>query len=325
MVTNTAGLASLSSLWLYAAGQALSRHRTFLNWLANLELLICFACLSATMALRTFNAQRLSFSNMYESLILLAWAILAVYLLLSRKYKGANLGTLSALSVSSVFLYLSWLPQGQREIAPLMPALVSNWRLVHVPPLVISYALLIVGGLSAVMHLFKIGRWATGIWAIAALLVSLSAYALALNTDIGTTYIQGFFWTGNLLTLSLALLSLKAPQAALSEENKTKSWLYDEVSQRCITVAFPLLTFGIITGALWANHAWGTYWSWDPKETMSLITWCSYAIYLHVRARAAGSSAFISLLAVFSLLLTLLTYLGFTAIGFGGLHAYGRV
>lgn len=324
MVTNTAGLASLSSLWLYAAAKALSRHRIFLNWLANLGLLICFGCLSANIALRSLNAQRLSFSNMYESLILLAWAILAIYLLLNRKYKGANLGTISALSVSSVFLYLSWLPQGQREIAPLMPALVSNWRLVHVPPLVIAYALLIVGGSSAVMHLFKIRRIATGSWAIAALLFSLSAYAVALNTDISTTYIQGFFWTGNLLALSLALLSLKAPQAVLSEENKAKSWLYDEVSQRCITVAFPLLTFGIVTGALWANHAWGTYWSWDPKETMSLITWLSYAIYLHVRARAAAGSAFISLLAVLSLLLTLLTYLGFTAIGFGGLHAYGR-
>ena len=58
---------------------------------------------------------------------------------------------------------------------------------------------------------------------------------------------------------------------------------YDDVSYRCIAIGFPLLTIGIITGGLWANHAWGSYWSWDPKESMALVTWLSYAAYIHLR------------------------------------------
>ena len=53
---------------------------------------------------------------------------------------------------------------------------------------------------------------------------------------------------------------------------------------RLVMMAFPLLTFAIFSGAAWANDAWGRYWSWDPKETWSLITWTVYAIYLHTRA-----------------------------------------
>ena len=59
--------------------------------------------------------------------------------------------------------------------------------------------------------------------------------------------------------------------------------LLDDYSYRIIAVGFPMLTLGIITGAAWANEAWGTYWSWDPKETWSLIVWLIYAAYLHAR------------------------------------------
>jgi ABC-type transport system involved in cytochrome c biogenesis permease subunit len=57
----------------------------------------------------------------------------------------------------------------------------------------------------------------------------------------------------------------------------------DELSYKAVAVGFPLLTLGILTGAAWANYAWGTYWSWDPKETWSLITWFVYAAFLHAR------------------------------------------
>jgi cytochrome c-type biogenesis protein CcsB len=57
----------------------------------------------------------------------------------------------------------------------------------------------------------------------------------------------------------------------------------DDISYKCLTFGFPLLTFAIISGAIWAETAWGTYWSWDPKETWSLITWFVYAALLHGR------------------------------------------
>ena len=57
----------------------------------------------------------------------------------------------------------------------------------------------------------------------------------------------------------------------------------DNLSYRTISFGFPLLTIGIIAGAVWANEAWGSYWSWDPKETWALITWIIFATYLHAR------------------------------------------
>src|SRR3989304_1122534 len=57
----------------------------------------------------------------------------------------------------------------------------------------------------------------------------------------------------------------------------------DDINYRCLRIGFPLLTLGIITGSIWAEYAWGSYWSWDPKETWSLITWFLYAALLHGR------------------------------------------
>ena len=111
---------------------------------------------------------------------------------------------------------------------------------------------------------------------------------------------------------------------AASDRLLQASELYDDVSYRLIAVGFPLLTIGIITGGLWANHAWGTYWSWDPKESMALVTWLSYAAYIHLRIHRECSAEKLSLVAIAGLLLTLLTYLGFNALGFGGLHSYGQ-
>jgi cytochrome c biogenesis factor len=89
-------------------------------------------------------------------------------------------------------------------------------------------------------------------------------------------------------------------------------------------VGFPLLTIGIITGGLWANHAWGSYWSWDPKESMALVTWLGYAAYIHLRIHRETSEEKLSLVAIAGMMLTLLTYLGFNSLGFGGLHSYGK-
>lgn len=91
-----------------------------------------------------------------------------------------------------------------------------------------------------------------------------------------------------------------------------------------MAIGFPLLTIGIITGGLWANHAWGSYWSWDPKESMALVTWLSYAAYIHLRIQRELSAEKLAVVSVIGLLLTLLTYLGFNSLGFGGLHSYGK-
>jgi cytochrome c-type biogenesis protein CcsB len=96
----------------------------------------------------------------------------------------------------------------------------------------------------------------------------------------------------------------------------------DDVTYRMIAIGWPLLTGGIITGAVWANSAWGTYWSWDPKETWSLITWFIYAIYLHARYVRGWKGSQMAVISAVGFLAVIFTYLGVNLV-LSGLHSYG--
>jgi cytochrome c-type biogenesis protein CcsB len=96
----------------------------------------------------------------------------------------------------------------------------------------------------------------------------------------------------------------------------------DDLIHKSMIFGFIWLSSGIITGAVWANSAWGTYWSWDPKETWSLITWFFYAITLHARYTRGWAGKRIALLAIFGLVAVLFTYYGVNFL-LSGLHSYG--
>jgi len=98
--------------------------------------------------------------------------------------------------------------------------------------------------------------------------------------------------------------------------------ILDDVTYRMIAIGWPLLTGGIITGAVWANSAWGTYWSWDPKETWSLITWFVYAIYLHARYVRGWKGTQMAVISAVGFLAVIFTYLGVNLV-LSGLHSYG--
>ncbi|MFH2075340.1 MAG: c-type cytochrome biogenesis protein CcsB [Pseudomonadota bacterium] len=98
--------------------------------------------------------------------------------------------------------------------------------------------------------------------------------------------------------------------------------LLDEVGYKTIAIGFPLLTIGIITGAFWANVAWGTYWSWDPKETWSLIVWLIYAAYLHARITKGWRGKKAAALSIVGFSATIFCYLGVNLL-LSGLHSYG--
>jgi len=96
----------------------------------------------------------------------------------------------------------------------------------------------------------------------------------------------------------------------------------DDIIHKSMVLGFIWLTAGIITGAIWANSAWGTYWSWDPKETWSLITWFVYAITLHARYTRGISGKTIAWLSLIGLLSVIFTYYGVNFL-LSGLHSYG--
>ena len=97
----------------------------------------------------------------------------------------------------------------------------------------------------------------------------------------------------------------------------------DEINYKALTFGFPLLTIGIITGSIWAQYAWGSYWSWDPKETWSLITWCLYAALLHQRLTVGWRGRKAAIMAIIGFCAIIFTFLGVNLL-LTGLHAYSN-
>jgi len=95
----------------------------------------------------------------------------------------------------------------------------------------------------------------------------------------------------------------------------------DEINYKAIVIGFPMLTLGIITGAAWANYAWGSYWTWDPKETWSLITWFVYAAVLHARFTRDWRGRKAAVLSIVGFAAVLFTYFGVNYL-ISGLHSY---
>jgi cytochrome c-type biogenesis protein CcsB len=112
----------------------------------------------------------------------------------------------------------------------------------------------------------------------------------------------------------------------LIQKRKNFSWMpgvdqLDDMSYRAVVVGFPFLTLLIILGALWANIAWGKYWSWDPKETASLVTWLFYVAYMHARLIRGWKDSRAAILLIIGFAAVLFTFFGNFI--FSGLHAYG--
>jgi cytochrome c-type biogenesis protein CcsB len=112
--------------------------------------------------------------------------------------------------------------------------------------------------------------------------------------------------------------SIKSPPSLLTPLALT----LDNLSYRILGIGFPFLTIGILSGAVWANEAWGSYWSWDPKETWALLTWLVFAIYLHTRISKGWEGKKPAIIASCGFVVIWICYLGVNLLG-EGLHSYG--
>jgi cytochrome c-type biogenesis protein CcsB len=169
----------------------------------------------------------------------------------------------------------------------------------HVSVIMVSYAALLVGSLLSV-----------------AVLVTDRGHALELrSSSIGS---GGY----RRAALATPMGNMGNSEVQLSSVQFTRNELLDSLSYRTITVGFLLLTVGIISGAVWANEAWGSYWSWDPKETWALICWLVYAAYLHTRLSRGWQGRRPALVASVGLVVIGVCYIGVNLLGIG-LHSYG--
>lgn len=141
------------------------------------------------------------------------------------------------------------------------------------------------------------------------LIPALQSYWLYIHVTTSFLSYSGFFIAG---FVAILFLLTKNPE-------KRKS--YDRFSYKLVAVSFPLLSLGIITGAIWANYAWGKYWSWDPKETWSLVTWIIYAGYLHARITRGWKGKKSAIWLMIGILAVIFTFLGVNYL-LPGLHSY---
>ncbi len=239
-------------------------------------------------------------SNLYESLLFLSWTLLFIHLILEFKIKSKLLGPIIIPVILLTYGFASLtLPLEMQKASPLVPALQSNWLMMHVSLMMLSYATLITGSLLSILFL----------------MLSLRQPKVENSKQLSNVNYPD-------LALREGILSLKSRTSTSSIFASKLLENMDNISYRIISLGFPFLTIGIIAGAVWANEAWGSYWSWDPKETWALITWLVFAAYLHARIIKGWEGQKPAILASIGFFVVWICYLGVNFLG-QGLHSYG--
>ena len=270
------------------------------------------------LGLRWLNYGYFPLSNLYESLLFLAWGITFTTIILESKTKTSIVGSISnPISLFIIgFAGLS-LPESMQAPSPLVPALKSNWLMMHVTVMMLSYASLIVGSLLGIFFLIL----TTG--KDDEILLQGNSYGREFKNE---KLLDTAFYKENYTENYSALVAEKQEDYNQGISNNRLSFIesIDNLSYRTISFGFPLLTIGIIAGAVWANEAWGSYWSWDPKETWALITWLVFASYLHARITKSWQGRKPAIIASFGFVVVWICYLGVNFLG-KGLHTYGQI
>ena len=235
------------------------------------------------------------------------WGITFISLVLEFLTSLSLIGAIATpLSMFIVGFATLSLPDGMQKAAPLVPALKSNWLMMHVSIMMFSYSTLIIGSLLSIVFLILTkGRQVT-----------------LKGSSVGTINLQE---TGKSEIYSLSTFQqTNHSYDGVLEKKLNLLESLDNLSYRIIGLGFPLLTIGIIAGAVWANEAWGSYWSWDPKETWALITWLVFAAYLHTRITKSWQGKGPAVLASLGFIVVWICYLGVNFLG-KGLHSYGWI
>ncbi len=283
----------------------------YLESLGTATTAIASLSIAALLGARWLEAGYFPISNLYESLFFLAWGVTASHLAIEHFSRSRLVGAVAApLGMGiTAFATLS-LPETMQASAPLVPALKSNWLMMHVSVMMLSYAALLVGSLVSVAFLAVTRGQEVELRGSSYGTLDKRRMALARGEMAESA-------TGSDGGVAVAL-----PTTTLVPERSGLADALDNISYRTIGLGFPLLTVGIIAGAVWANEAWGSYWSWDPKETWALIVWLVFAAYLHARITRGWQGRRPAILASVGFLAVWVCYLGVNLLG-QGLHSYG--
>ncbi len=257
-----------------------------------------------SVASRGIAAGRVPWGNMYEYSSILALLVVAGYLVIVEGvYRVRTLGGFAlAFSVLTMAVAVMFLYVGP---GPLVPALNSYWIKIHVVAAILGSSLFALGSIVTILYLVKDLREQR----LAAALPPITGGA-ADAVDLPPHFEAG---ADEPVDASVSRRGLLPSPAVL-----------DRIAYRTIAFAFPIWTFAIIAGAIWAENAWGRYWGWDPKETWSFITWVIYAGYLHARATSGWKGRRAAVIALVGFASLLVTYYAVN-LWIAGLHSYAGV
>nr|QUT08792.1 cytochrome c heme attachment protein [Pterostyrax corymbosus] len=270
-------------------------------------MIITFFCITGLLVIRWIYSGHFPLSNLYESLIFLSWSFSIIHIV---PYFKKNKNYLSAITTPSAIFTQGFTTSGllteihQSEI--LVPALQSEWLIMHVSMMVLGYAALLCGSL-----------------------LSIALLVITFRKDI-----KIFYKSNHSLNESFSFDEIQyvnersnvfGTTSFFSAKNYYRSQFIQQLdhwSYRVISIGFIFLTIGILSGAVWANEAWGSYWNWDPKEIWAFITWTVFAIYLHTRTNTKLPPANSAIAASIGFLIIWVCYFGVNLLGIG-LHSYG--
>nr|YP_009757743.1 cytochrome c biogenesis protein [Prescottia stachyodes]QIM61153.1 cytochrome c biogenesis protein [Prescottia stachyodes] len=265
-----------------------------------------FLSITGFLVIRWISSGHFPLSNLYESLIFLSWSFSIIHMI---PYLGNHKNNLSTITAPSAIFTQGFATSGlsteMHQPAILVPALQSQWLMMHVSMMLLSYAALLCGSLLS---------------------VALIVITFQKNINFLSLKKKKSFFFGEMESLN-EKGSVFQKTSFLSFQNFYKYQFIQHLdywSYRVISLGFTFLTIGILSGAVWANEAWGSYWNWDPKETWAFITWTIFAIYLHTRTNPklkdqGTNSAFV---ASIGFLLIWICYFGINLLGIG-FHSYG--
>ncbi len=265
--------------------------------------------------------------NLYGSLSLFAAMSVAIYIGFAFRYKLWFAGGF-VLALAAIFLAygVTW----YEGTMPPVPSLQSYWAKIHVPIVVSSYAAFLVAFVFSCIYLVKYyaeqsfrGR---GVLVVAGVNLGSTATAAELAIDPVPSLVA----RSSEADISKGMFRDTAGiEAAALAGNPVARWLsalpslaqLDVIVYRAVAIGLPLISIGIITGAMWAKEAWGAYWQWDPKETAALFSWIIYLSYMHLHTRHAWRGLRTNWVSVIGFVSIIFCYLGVN-IWISGLHSY---
>ena len=299
----------LLAMIIYWFNLSVFTDKSFMFEIGRMSTLVANGLLVFILCSRWIVAGYFPLSNLYESLLFLTWSLLTIYLYLETKTNSRLIGAIliPVTLLINGFANLTLSPEMQKA-SPLVPALQSNWLMLHVSMMLLSYATLIMGSLLCILFLV-ISRFKE------------IDFNVLENSSLPLYNVMLDYYESNIVSSSRSTISSSSFEISNLGKLKLLQSL-DNWSYRIIGLGFPFLTIGIISGGVWANEAWGSYWSWDPKETWALITWLIFATYLHARITKGWEGKKTALLGSVGFFIIWICYLGVNFLG-KGLHSYG--